>query len=93
MGLTQLNFEGKNKVEVATMRLQEFEPEDGYYLAFGGGKDSVVIYELALTAGVKFDAHYHVSMDPPELIKGKDAPDVFRIVCNIQVVQDAVALL
>ena len=78
MGLTQLNFEGKNKVEVAIMRLQEFEPEDGYYLAFGGGKDSVVIYKLALAAGVKFDAHYHVSMDPPELVKfiRSEFPDV-----------------
>lgn len=42
----------------------------GYYLAFSGGKDSVVIKALADMAGVKYDAHYNVtSVDPPELIQ------------------------
>lgn len=68
MGLKQLNFEGKNKVEVAVMRLQEFEPSEGYYLAFSGGKDSITVYSLALASGVRFDAHYNVSpIDPPEI--------------------------
>lgn len=68
MGLGQLNFEGKDKVEVAIERLKQFEPEEGYYLAFSGGKDSVVIYDLAQKAGVKFDAHYCVSpIDPPQI--------------------------
>jgi len=68
MGLTQLNFEGKDKVEVATDRLKEYEPDDGYYLAFSGGKDSVVIYDIAVRSGVKFDAHYCVSpIDPPQI--------------------------
>ncbi len=50
--------------------LRSFEPEDGYYLAFSGGKDSVVLYEIATMAGVKFDAHYSVtSVDPPELVR------------------------
>lgn len=70
MGLTQLNFEGENRIEVAIKRLQYHEPQDGYYLAFSGGKDSVVIYDLALKAGVKFDAHYHrTGIDPPELVQ------------------------
>jgi len=43
---------------------------DGYYLAFSGGKDSQVIYELARMAGVKFKAYYHITtVDPPELTK------------------------
>lgn len=68
MGLDQLNFEGKNKVEVAIDLLQACEPPEGYYLAFSGGKDSVVIYNLAFRAGVKFDAHYCVSpIDPIEI--------------------------
>ena len=68
--LGQLNIWGKNKVEVAIERLQSFEPKDGYYLAFSGGKDSQCIYHLAEQAGVKFDAHYRVtSVDPPELVQ------------------------
>lgn len=69
MGLGQLNLEGKNKIEVALMRLQEFQPPEGYYLAFSGGKDSVVLYDLATLADVKFDAHYNITgIDPPELV-------------------------
>lgn len=69
MGINQLNFDGKNKVEVAIMRLQEFMPREGYYLAFSGGKDSNVIYDLAVKANVKFDTHYNITgIDPPELV-------------------------
>jgi len=68
MGLTQLNFDRLNKVEVAIARLKEFEPDEGYYLAFSGGKDSVALYDLAVKSGVKFDAHYCVSpIDPPQI--------------------------
>lgn len=68
--LGQLNLWGKNKVEVAIDRLQSFEPKEGYYLAFSGGKDSQCIYHLAEMAGVKFDAHYRItSVDPPELVR------------------------
>jgi len=59
---------GLNKVEFAIELLQTWEPKDGYYLAFSGGKDSVAIYDLAVKAGVKFDAHYCVSpIDPPQI--------------------------
>lgn len=69
MSIHQLNFSGKDKVEVAIDRLKSFEPEEGYYLAFSGGKDSVVIKALADMAGVKYDAHYHhTSVEPPELV-------------------------
>lgn len=65
----QLNMSGLDKVETAIKRLQTFEPPEGYYLAFSGGKDSVVIKALADMAGVKYDAHYNsTSVDPPELI-------------------------
>ncbi len=59
-----------DKVQTAIDRLRSFEPEDGYYVAFSGGKDSQCIYHLCQRAGVKFDAHYHVtSVDPPELVR------------------------
>lgn len=42
---------------------------EGFYLAFSGGKDSCVIYQLAKMAGVKFKAFYNVTtIDPPELV-------------------------
>lgn len=59
-----------DKVQKAIDRLKAFEPEEGYYLAFSGGKDSQCIYHLAKMAGVKFDAHYSITtVDPPELMK------------------------
>lgn len=65
----QLNMQGKDKVQVAIDRLKAFEPPEGYYLAFSGGKDSVVIKALADMAEVKYDAHYNLtSVDPPELV-------------------------
>ena len=68
--LGQLDLWGKNKVEVAIERIRMFEPKEGYYLAFSGGKDSQCIYHLAEAAGVKFSAHYRVtSVDPPELVR------------------------
>lgn len=59
-----------DKVEIAKQRLRSFEPKEGYYLAFSGGKDSCVLKALADMAGVKYDAHYAVtSVDPPELVR------------------------
>ncbi|MEM5766993.1 MAG: phosphoadenosine phosphosulfate reductase family protein [Bacillota bacterium] len=58
-----------DKVQIAVERIKAFEPPDGYFLAFSGGKDSQCIYHLAKEAGVKFDAHFHLtSVDPPEVI-------------------------
>ncbi|KKL78849.1 hypothetical protein LCGC14_2020760, partial [marine sediment metagenome] len=69
MGLTQINFEGKTKVEVAIDRIQTFEPQEGFFLAFSGGKDSVVIEDLTQKASVAFDIHYNITgIDPPELV-------------------------
>lgn len=69
MSIYQLDIYGQTKVDVAIKRLRGFEPEEGYYLAFSGGKDSVVVKALADLAGVKYDAHYNLtSVDPPELV-------------------------
>lgn len=64
-GETELEY----RIKTAIDRLQAFEPKEGYYLAFSGGKDSQCIYHLAKEAGVKFDAHYNLTtVDPPELV-------------------------
>lgn len=50
--------------------LQDNEPEDGYYLAFSGGKDSCAIKHLSKLSGVKFEAWYNqTTIDPPELVR------------------------
>lgn len=72
LGQTKFATDGEicDKVEIAIKRLKAFEPPEGYYLAFSGGKDSQCVYHLAKMAGVKFDAHYNVtSVDPPELVR------------------------
>lgn len=81
--MEQLNMFGQtsleDKVKRAIDRLRAFEPEEGYYLAFSGGKDSQCIYHLAKEAGVKFEAHYNLTtVDPPELVQfiRKNYPDV-----------------
>lgn len=62
-------FGVRDKVQMALDMLREFEPEDGYYLAYSGGKDSTVLLDLARRSGVKFDAHYNLTtVDPPELV-------------------------
>ena len=71
----------QKKIDKSIERLRAFEPEEGYYLCFSGGKDSQTIYHLAQLAGVKFDAHYSVtSVDPPELVRfiKTHYPDVQR---------------
>lgn len=48
----------------------EMDPENGFYLAFSGGKDSQVLYHLAVMGEVKFKAHMNLtSIDPPEVIR------------------------
>ena len=70
-----------DKVQTSIDRLRAFEPPEGYYLAFSGGKDSVVCKALLDLAGCKYDATYRVtSVDPPELVRfiKNEHPDVKR---------------
>lgn len=47
-----------------------FDPENGFYNTFSGGKDSQCLYHLVKMAGVKAKTHMNLtSVDPPEVIR------------------------
>lgn len=79
-----MNLQSKIDYSIALLRKCEqmaldYDPADGFYLAFSGGKDSQALYHLAKMAGVKFKAHMNLtSVDPPEVIRfvKKNYPDV-----------------
>ena len=70
MSIYQLDINGKTKLEKSIERLQRFEPPEGYYMAFSGGKDSTALKGVADLAGVKYEAYYNVaSVDAPEVVQ------------------------
>lgn len=79
-----MSLQSKIDYSIALLRKSEqialdYDPENGFYLAFSGGKDSLVLYHLAKMAGVKFKAHMNLtSIDPPDVIRfvKKNYPDV-----------------
>lgn len=79
-----MNLQTKIEYSIALLRkceqmALEYDSENGFYLAFSGGKDSQVLYHLAVMAGVKFKAHMNLtSIDPPEVIRfvKRKYPDV-----------------
>lgn len=60
----------QSKVDKSIKRLKTFEPQDGYFLAYSGGKDSDAIKILAELANVKYESvHNLTSVDAPETVK------------------------
>ena len=65
----QYNLMGISQVDESVNLIKKYEPEEGYYLGFSGGKDSVIIHHLAEKSKVKFDAHFsRTTVDPPEVL-------------------------
>ena len=63
-------FTGDTKEDKAIDFLREHEPEEGYFLGFSGGKDSVVMEHLAKLSGVKYQSYYSATgIDPPEVVR------------------------
>lgn len=56
-----------------------YDAEQGYFLAFSGGKNSQALYHIAQLAGIRFQGHMNLtSVDPPEVIRfvKKNYPEV-----------------
>lgn len=65
----------KMEQTVALLRKAErlalrYDPDDGFWLAMSGGKDSQALYHITELSGVKFKAHFSpTTVDPPQLIR------------------------
>lgn len=56
-----------------------YDPENGFFNTFSGGKDSQCLYHIVKMSGVKFQTHMNLtSVDPPEAIRfvRTEYPDV-----------------
>lgn len=70
-----------------------YDAEQGYYLAFSGGKDSQALYHMTQLAGVRFQGHMNLtSVDPPEVIRfvKKNYPEVELIKPGKSIFQHAI---
>ena len=70
-----------------------YDAENGYYLAFSGGKDSQALFHMTQLAGVKFCGHMNLtSVDPPEVIRfvNKNYPEVELIKPGKSIFQHAI---
>lgn len=73
------------KAEALALR---FDPDDGFFLAFSGGKDSQALLHLAQMANVKFKAYMNfTSVDPGEVVRfvKRQYPDVVRVPPRISI--------
>lgn len=66
----------EEKIEKAIDLIRCFEQQalnlsdEGYYVCFSGGKDSIVLAKLFEMSGVKYTLNYNnVTIDPPELVR------------------------
>ncbi len=73
-----MNCQLLEKVKEAINRLKVFEPSDGYYVAYSGGKDSDAVRILCKLAGVKHEVHHNLTtVDAPETVEYiKSVPEV-----------------
>jgi phosphoadenosine phosphosulfate reductase len=59
-----------DRVDAAIQALESFQPQEGYILAYSGGKDSDVIKRLTTLSGAKYQAvHNLTTVDAPETVK------------------------
>lgn len=84
-----------NLMQRAEPMALRYDPDNGFCLAFSGGKDSQALYHIAKMAGVKFHAYFApTSVDPPELIMfiRRNYPDVEFMTLKESIYKAAVSM-
>ena len=70
-----------------------YDPENGFYNTFSGGKDSQALFYIVKMSGVRFQTHMSLtSVDPPDVIRfvKHQYPSVIRHKPKMSIYQDAV---
>lgn len=94
-GLRKKMLHSVELLQKAEKIAMNYDAENGYYLAFSGGKDSQALFHMAHLAGVKFCGHMNLtSVDPPEVIRfvKKNYPEVELIKPGKSIFQHAVEM-
>lgn len=81
-----VGFDDKLKHSIELLRKAEklalrYDPENGFFNTFSGGKDSQAMYHVVEMAGVKHQTHMNfTSVDPPQVVRFVKThyPDVIR---------------
>lgn len=70
IGSANVELKVMDLVSTTIMRVQNFEPPEGYYFADSGGKDSEATRLILILAKSKYDAHFNITgTDPPEVVR------------------------
>lgn len=72
-----------------------YDPENGYFNTFSGGKDSQALFHIVKMSGVKFQTHMSLtSVDPGDVIRfvKTEYPSVIRLKPKMSIFQKAVEM-
>ena len=72
-----------------------YDPENGYFNTFSGGKDSQALFHIVKMSGVKFQTHISLtSVDPGDVIRfvKTEYPSVIRLKPQMSIFQKAVEM-
>ena len=98
--LAPLDLRNKIQHSVELIRKAEklaliYDPENGFYNTFSGGKDSQALYYIVKMSGVKFQTHMSLtSVDPADVIRfvKTQYPSVIRHKPQISIYKKAVEI-